>query len=95
MAKQKCPICNKEYQDGRSLHGHLMRIHEEEYRAAAFDKKKLKPAAAPAAAEKPAGFRLLNKYDPDELEAYKAGYRFIDGDDNIYTAEEVKEESWI
>lgn len=94
-----CPICNKEYQDGRRLHGHLMRTHQEEYRAADFDKSKLKPGKKqkdkPAEKKRPAGFRLLRLSDPDENEAYQAGYAYIDDEDNVYEHDEAKGEGWV
>lgn len=30
----KCPICGKEYTDGRALHAHMLKSHLAEYRAA-------------------------------------------------------------
>lgn len=93
-----CPICGKDYADGRRLHGHLMRSHEKEYRAAGFDKTKLKAKKNTENLPKnkrPIGFRLLKLSDKDEIEAYNSGYAFIDSEDNVYTHEEATEEEWI
>lgn len=94
-----CPICGKENKDGRQLHGHLMRSHQEEYRAADFDKSKLKPGKnqkeKPEEKKRPAGFRLLKLSDPDENAAYQAGYAYIDDEDNIYEHDEAKKEGWV
>ena len=43
----------------------------------------------------PAGFRLLNRNDRAEAEAYNVGYRYIDDDEMCYTAFEAKESGWI
>lgn len=43
----------------------------------------------------PAGFRLLNRNDRAEAEAYNVGYRYIDNDEMCYTADEAKESGWI
>lgn len=43
----------------------------------------------------PAGFRLLNRNDRIEAEAYNVGYRYIDNDEMCYTADEAKESGWI
>lgn len=43
----------------------------------------------------PAGFRLLNRNDRIEAEAYNVGYRYIDDDEMCYTADEAKESRWI
>jgi hypothetical protein len=97
-AKHVCPICTKEYENGRQLHGHLMRLHQDEYRAVDFklaDLKQSNHKPAKKVVQKPKGFRLLNVTDQDEIFAYKEGYRFIDADDEVYTIEEAKGEGWI
>ena len=43
----------------------------------------------------PAGFRLLNRNNRIEAEAYNVGYRYIDNDEMCYTADEAKESGWI
>lgn len=43
----------------------------------------------------PAGFRLLNRNDRAEAEAYEVGYRYIDDDEMCYDAEEAREKGWI
>ena len=97
-SKHICPLCTKEYETGRQLHGHLMRSHQEEYRAVDFKLTDLKQAnhkPGKVTSKKPKGFRLLNITDQDENFAYKEGYRYIDADDEVYTNDEAKEEGWI
>ena len=43
----------------------------------------------------PAGFRLLNRNDRAEAEAYNVGYRYIDDDEMCYTVDEAKEGGWM
>lgn len=92
-----CPICGKSYETGRQLHGHLMRSHETEYKEAGYNKENLKPGSGGSKRNntKPAGFRMLKMADPEEAQAYKAGYRFIDNEELVYSYEEAKGEGWI
>ena len=100
MALIKCKFCGYEATDGRVMHGHLMKNHEEEYREFGLDMEKCCTGYKRTKsnsnkriknAEKPAGLRLLNNSDPNELEAYNQGYRYIDAAENIYTSAELKE----
>lgn len=103
MAAIKCLICGYEATDGRVMHGHLMKNHEEEYRKAELDMEKLtsgykrtrsntaKKTKKALETEKPAGLRLLNKNNKEEHSAYMCGYRYIDADENVYTTSELKE----
>lgn len=43
----------------------------------------------------PAGFRILNRNDEAEAEAYNMGYRYIDDSEMCYDAEEAREKGWI
>ena len=91
----KCKICGKEFKDKRSIHCHLIRVHEKEYSEAENDDSKFIDEVRSSGNERPAGFRLLNKYDPTEAECIKAGYMFYDGDLTVYTREEAEEMGWI
>lgn len=107
----KCPLCDKEYKDGRALHAHMLKAHLSEYRAAGcklsafgvdarFSATRKKPAAAsfsdPDPAGRPVGLRMLRASDPVEAVARSRGYRFIDEDsESIYTLDEVKRRGWI
>lgn len=85
----KCPICEKEYINGRQLHGHMLKAHQEEYK-----KHGNKVANFHKGKDRPAGFRLLNKANVDEANAYNDGFRYTDGE-YVYTSDEVKEKGWI
>lgn len=108
----KCKLCPKEFEGGRGAHQHMLRVHPEEYRAADFDleqltegyiRKKRKyngsskaPEKDPELSERPAGLRPLRKTDPDELEAYRLGYRYFDPESGLaFSIEEMQEEGWI
>lgn len=100
----ECNVCGKEFENARAFHGHLIRWHAEEYKESenddhSFYVKEIEMAEKKKAAkqdpDKPKGFRLLKRADADENEAYKAGYRYIDDEENCYTHEEAKEEGWI
>lgn len=101
----KCNICGIEKETPRQMHGHLIRWHYDEYKQANFNMRNITTGAPEAKKEKPKklnknteapeGFRLLNRYNRDEAEAYNAGYRYIDDYDMCYTAEEAREEGWI
>lgn len=41
MSSIKCNLCGTEKPDGRTMHGHLNRMHYDEYKAAGFDMEKL------------------------------------------------------
>ncbi len=92
MKLSKCPICGKEYENGRQLHGHMLKAHQAEYKEAGNkvsnmieSKKKI---------DRPSGFRLLNKSVESEAEAYSEGYRYIDHE-YYYTHDEAIEMGWI
>lgn len=104
----KCTICGTEKETPRQMHGHLIRWHYDEYKEADFNMKNGLTEGAPDIMSKrpekkknekkneaPAGFRLLNKMDRSEREAYNIGYRYIDAEEMCYTREEAKEEGWI
>lgn len=105
----KCKLCGYETDARRSMHGHLMYYHNEDYKRGGFnldrftegapERKNDRPAAqrkrAEKAAPKPAGFRLISGASDLEREAIKRGFIYIDAADNIYTAEEAKTEGWI
>lgn len=107
----KCNICGAEKATRREMNGHLLRCHYDEYKAAgcrqsAFTtgdpeegggspQRKRRAARTQPASTAPAGFRLLNKNDEAEAEAYTAGYRYIDDDQMCYDAAEAREKGWI
>ncbi len=106
----KCLLCKKEFENGRSAHQHMNRVHYEDYQTAGFDlekmtegykrrishKKKSNDPDDLSFSERPAGLRPLNKSNPAEYEAYISGYRFYDPDSDLaFTLEEMKEEDWI
>ena len=91
---KKCPICDKEYENGRQLHGHMLKSHREEYRKAGHRVANMTGGGGDDAVHRPAGFRLLDKSDPMEQKAYSEGYRFADNE-YFYTAEEAKGKGWI
>lgn len=97
-----CKICGAEKDTRRQMHGHLMRMHQDEYRQSGFViERMVTGAAAPAQkrdykkAALPSGFRALSSSDPEEAYAIDQGYDFIDAEEMIYTAEEAKVEGWI
>lgn len=100
-----CNLCGIEKSDGRQMHGHMMKVHPEEYAAVNNDLEKVTEGYTrasknePKKAEKtsrPDRLRLLNKYDPDELEAYNVGYRYYDPEEDMaYMPEEIKELGWM
>lgn len=94
-----CNICGVVKNDGRQMHGHMMKCHPDEYAAVEHDLEELTEGyerGSHKKAMRPAGFRLLNKKDPDELEAYEEGYRYYDPKTSIaYTIDEVKKEGWL
>lgn len=91
-----CPLCKKEFNNNRQLHGHLMKAHTEEYRAVGFQKEKLVAVekCQDKKKKKPEGFRVLNTRDADEKFAFENGSDFIDAQDILYTFEEAKEFGW-
>lgn len=105
----KCRLCEFETDARRSMHGHLMFYHSDDYKRAGYnldrltigapDRKNDRPAAqrkrAEKAAPKPAGFRLISGSSDIEKEAIKQGFIYIDAEQNIYSAEEAKTEGWI
>jgi len=102
-----CNLCGIEKSDGRQMHGHMMKVHPEEYAAVNNDLEQVTKGYTRAvhrepkekkaqASTRPEMLRLLNKYDPDELEAYNVGYRYYDPEEEMaYTPEEIKELRWI
>lgn len=91
----RCKLCGKEFKDKRSIHGHLIRVHEEEYLRSGNNDGVFFEEVKENGEERPAGFRLLNKHDPIECEAIAAGYMFYDGSLTVYTEEEAREMGWI
>lgn len=101
-----CNLCGAEKKTRREMHGHFMKSHYDEYKAVGCKQSELTtgdPEGANIAekkeekkiVERPAGFRLLNRNDPDEAFAYSQGYRYIDGDDLCYTVDDAKKEGFI
>lgn len=108
MSGRKCPLCGREYENGRGLHAHMLKAHVEEYRAAGcrvenvasgsdgtktFAKKEKKEQKEQRPS-RPAGLRPLRKTDRAEAAAYEEGFRYTDGE-NAYTAEECQEAGWL
>ena len=101
----KCDLCGKEFDSKRAMHGHLVRVHYDEYKAAGCNQETLTSGEKPLKYERslgvhpsnkrPAGFRLLNKGNVHELTAYNEGYRYIDADRIVYDAAEVAAEGWV
>lgn len=91
----RCKICGKEFKDKRSIHGHLIRVHEDEYLRSGNNDGAFFEEVKESSEERPAGFRLLNKHDPIEREAIAAGYTFYDGFLIVYTEKEAREKGWI
>ena len=101
-----CNLCGKQKKTRREMHGHLVRVHYEEYKDVGFKQSELtlgQPEKKEVfvleeekkIVERPAGFRLLNRNDPDEAFAYSQGYRYIDGDELCYTVDDAKKEGFI
>lgn len=103
----KCNLCGMEKKDGRQMHGHFMKSHYQEYKAAGLDLEKVTTGyirkikeetetGPPVKNTRPESLRLLNKNDPHELEAYELSYRYFDPENSIaYTSEEIKEKGWL
>jgi len=139
----KCKLCGVEKETAREMHGHMMRVHSDQYiasksektrgkcdlegftegykkmprksrRKVRFDDQNVKQNVKSKPEKKevqlqmtetkktelkndrPRNFRLLNKRNQEELQAYNEGHRYIDPEDMIaYTAAEAKEEGWI
>ena len=107
----KCNICGIEKETRREMNGHLLRRHYDEYKAGGCDQSKITTGEPEAQAKTqrkqksaaktqqkqsaPAGFRILNRNDEAEAEAYKMGYRYIDDNEMCYDAEEAREKGWI
>lgn len=93
----RCRFCGREYKDRRSIHGHLMTSHREEYyKHGCIDADmidELEDEELPV--DRPVGFRLLNQKNDDERYAYSLGFRFIDAEENVYREEIVKAMGWI
>lgn len=100
----KCKICGSECETRRQMHGHMMRNHYDQYKAAGFDMDDL-TEGAPLRAHvaqalkdypRPAGFRRLLSYKTiSEARAIEAGYAFVDGEENLYTEAEARAKNWI
>ena len=98
-----CSICEKSFSNGRAFHCHLLRFHETEYkvvnyRKEVFDKslKADEPKKEKVNSKlRPTGLRPLSKNDELEQKAAAAGYKFVDAEENLYTLEEAKINSWI
>lgn len=90
----KCPVCNREYEGNRQLHGHMLKAHQEEYKKYGNRVANMIEGKKPIESDRPEGFRLLNKSVDFEAVAYKEGYRYR-CKDYFYTSDEVKEKGWI
>ena len=81
------------------MHGHMMKVHPEEYEEVAHDLEALTDGYIRGSYLKklrPAELRLLNQSDPAEQEAYEEGYRYFDPKTSMaYTIEEVKGKGWL
>ena len=111
----KCKICGVEKETARSMHGHLIRMHEQEYKESNYDMEKLtdgyvrnqrqeerrknmskETKKKETETPRPAGLRLLRRFDRVEAAAYDEGYRYYDPtNDTAYTTEECQEMGWI
>lgn len=85
----KCNLCGKEFSDARKMHGHLIRSHNEEYKAAGYDMERLTEGYKRRPPKFSSSLRLLNLNDPAEAAAYDDGYRYIDGAGELYKEKEV------
>ena len=90
------------------MHGHMMKVHPEEYAAVNNDLEKVTEGytravknepkeKATKTSTRPEQLRLLNKNDPDELKGHiTLGYRYYDPEEEMaYMPEEIKELRWI
>ena len=89
----KCNLCGKIKNTKREMHGHLIRVHEEEYRKCNLKMEYLTEYIIDPESGKPSGLRFLNLSDREEKAMYDEGYSFIDDDDMCYTSEEAK--GWL
>lgn len=97
-----CNLCGTEKATKREMHGHLIRMHYEVYKAKGCDMTKFVTMDAETEEEvkqerkkkKPAGFRFLNRTNELENAAYKEGYRYTDGE-TVWTEEEARKKGWI
>lgn len=95
----------------RSFHAHCMREHPKEYAGKTIEDMTDDPVPPRAhevrdkhgrypkkkketARIRPAGFRILNLH-PDEVMARRAGFNYIDAEENIYTSQEAEENGWV
>jgi hypothetical protein len=62
--------------------------------AAKPKKPEAQKKSRPVKKNRPEDFRVLNRTDPDEREAYEEGYRYYSGG-NAYTGDECREKGWI
>jgi len=97
----KCPICGNEYDSTRKIHGHMLRVHLDDYRLKGCKLENYPNYKKPVSEERkefvikrPSDLRVLNRDDASEAAAYKAGYRYVSGDD-CYTSDEAKSRGWI
>ena len=80
----RCLICGKEFQSARQMHGHLIRSHADEYEANDYDMEKLTEGYTRKPPRFATRIRFLDLSNAAEREAYNAGYRYIDGEENLY-----------
>ena len=98
----KCRICGTEKATKREMHGHLIRMHYDEYKAVGCNLEKFVDMDMEAEEEvkqerkkkKPAGFRFLIRTNELENAAYKEGYRYTDGE-TVWTEQEARQKGWI
>lgn len=101
----KCKLCGKPVNNKRGAHCHLMIKHGAEYEKAGRRQDKFiswETDLDEADKNKPSGIRHLNLNDPNEEVAhlqidpeYNERFEYIDDDDNVYTAGELKKRGWL
>lgn len=98
-----CKLCNKQFENGRGFHCHLLRFHEKDYKEAGYKKELFMNSVEPATEERivieikkrPDGLRLLRMQIEEEAAARRAGFLLVDNDENLYKEETAKAKGWI
>lgn len=94
----KCPLCEKSYENGRQLHGHMLKAHQKEYKEKYSNRVanigSVAPLVSPPSPKAPVDLKLLDLRRDHERAAYDAGFSYKDAE-FFYTAEEVKEKGWV
>ena len=100
----KCRICGAEKATRRSMHGHCMTCHYEDYKRLDFMLERIAEDVPPLVKDvkkeikklpRPDGFRLLRRSNEEEAVAIDQGFDFIDNENYVYTAQEARAEGWI